>query len=380
MTSYDTIVAGLGGAGSSAAFHLARAGERVLGLERFAPVHVHGSSHGRSRIYRTAYFEGPGYVPLLLRAHELWRDLQASTPDPIVRPTGGLMIGRPDTPTVAGALRTAEQCRLPHEMLDAAAVGARFPQFDLRRDESALFDPNAGVLFPENCLRAHTAGAVDAGAELHYGEPLASWTATSRGVVVRTRSGEYRARSLVLTVGAWTGRIVPDLRLPLQIERQFMFWFPATQPELVGADRMPVFLWDRADEFQTYGVPDLGDGVKVGSWRGQIATSPDRVDRELHQADAAPVRAFAADRLRGVRPREREVVSCLYTNAPDHDFLVGPHPKHANVVVVSACSGHGFKFTSVLGEVIARLAVGEPAGFELRRFDPARFSRRRRAG
>ncbi len=380
MTTYDVLVAGLGGAGSSAAFHLAREGERVLGLERFAPVHAHGSSHGRSRIYRTAYFEGPEYVPLLLRAQELWRELQTSTPEPIVRPTGGLMIGRPDTPTVAGALRTAEQCRLPHELLDAATVASRFPQFDLRSEESALFDPNAGVLYPENCLRAQSAGAVEAGAELHYGEPLVSWTASARGITVRTRTAEYRARSLVLTTGAWTRGVVRDLRLPLEIERQFMFWFPANEPELVSADRMPVFLWDAGDEFQTYGVPDVGDGVKVGSWRGKFSRTPERADRELHQSDAAPVRAFAAERLRGVRAREREVVSCLYTNAPDRHFVLGPHPKHPNVVVVSACSGHGFKFMSVLGEVVARLATGEAPGFELGLFDPGRFGRRPRSG
>ncbi len=379
MTTYDVVVVGLGGAGSATAFHLAQGGSRVLGLEQFGPVHAHGSSHGRTRIYRTAYLEGAEYVPLVRRAQELWFSLQETSGEPILRKTGGLMIGRPDSRTVGGARRTAQTCALEHEMLSAADVARRFPQFALRDDEVALWDPNAGALFPENCIRVHAAGAVDAGAELHYGEAVQSWTAGRESVTVHTRSGEYRARSLVVTAGAWTASAVPELSLPLEVERQFMLWFPATDRSVTGPERMPVFLWERGPEEHTYGVPDFGDGVKVGTWRGKVAARPEEADREFHESDAAPIRAFVATALRGVGARESTHTSCLYTNAPDHHFLLGRHPSHANVVVVSACSGHGFKFTSVIGEVVARLARGEDPGYDLAGFDPARFGAGRRA-
>lgn len=377
--SYDAIVVGLGGAGSAAAYHLALAGERVLGLEQFGPNHAWGSSHGRTRIYRTAYFEGPAYVPLVRRAQELWHQLEETSGRRIIQPTGGLMIGRPGTPTVAGARRTAEMGRLAHEVLSRDEVQQRFPQFRLQPEEVALFDPAAGVLFPENCLEAHAAGAVGAGAEIHYGEPVKRWSANSEAVVVETRSATYLGRSLVITAGPWTTRVMADLHLPLQVERQFVLWFPSTASDLASPDRMPVFLWDRGPSEHTYGIPDFGDGVKVGSWFGKRAASPESADRIFREQDADPVRRFVASSLSGVSPRETAYASCLYTNAPDQHFVLGRHPRRRRVIVVSACSGHGFKFTSVIGEVISHLARGEPTGYDLSLFDPNRFDRNRRA-
>ena len=373
MDRADTIVVGLGGAGASAAFHLARRGRSVIGLERFGPTHEQGSSHGRTRIYRTTYFEGAAYVPLVQRAQELWRELQAGSRAPILRPTGGLVLGAPDSPSVAGALKVARECRLEHEFLDAIQVERRFPQFRLDAGEVAVWDPNAGALFPENCVLAHAAGARAAGATLRYDEPLVSWSASSEGVEVSTARSVYRGHYLVLSVGAWTRETVTDLRLPLEIERQFMLWFPPTDAEAVRPERMPVFVWDRGPEEHTYGLPDFGDGVKLGTWSGRISTSPGQVDRTFTAAEADPVRRFVAQRLRGVRPEETHHTSCLYTNTPDHHFVLGRHPRHKNVVVVSACSGHGFKFTSVIGEVVDRLVGGEDPGFDLSAFDPGRF-------
>lgn len=374
MAELDCIVVGLGGAGSSSVYHLARDHVSVLGLERYGPMHAHGSSHGRTRVYRSAYFEGPEYVPMLRRAQELWAQLQRESGERILQPTGGLVIGRPQSPLVLGSQRTAEVCGLPHEILDSDAVGQRFPQFALRPDEGAVFDPNAGALFPEACVAAHATGAADAGAELHYGEAVLGWTASAASVEVRTTRGSHRARHLVLTAGPWTSQLTPELALPLEIERQFMLWFSPEAPGLVDAVRMPVFVWDGGDAFRTYGLPDFGDGVKVGSWFGKPAASPESADRVFHEEDGRPVRDFARERLRGVRVPERDRVSCLYTNAPDTRFLIGRHPRHPNVFVISACSGHGFKFTSVIGDVVSRLVRGEPTGFDLRPFDPARFA------
>ncbi len=373
MSDYDAIVVGLGGAGSSAAYHLAGLGSKVLGLERFGINHGHGSSHGKTRIYRTTYFEGTAYVPLTLRAQELWRELERESGTPIIRRTGGLLLGRPDGEVITGALRSAQRYGLAHELLSSSELRRRFPMFRPAEEEVALWDPESGTLFAENCVRAHVVGAIERGAELHYGEKVEGWAAESGAVTVRTSSREYRARSLVLTAGSWTASLVPELALPLEIQRQFVFWFPPSDPALVRPDRMPVFIWDHGSIGQTYGLPDFGDGVKIGTRGGTVVPGPDQVDRVLRETDALPAREFAARSLAGVVPRERESISCLYTNSPDRDFLIGAHPRYPAVVVVSACSGHGFKFTSVVGEVAARLARHEPTGFDLSSFDPARF-------
>jgi sarcosine oxidase len=373
---YDTIVVGLGGAGASTAYHAARSGGKVLGLEQFGVVHENGSSHGKSRIYRTAYFEGAAYVPLVQRAQQLWNELQRESRAPILRKTGGLMLGTPDRPTVSGAIRTATSCSLEHEVLTASDVQRRFPAFVPRPSEIAVWDPDAGVLYPENCIRAHADGAMRAGAELHYGERVRSWSAKGDSVTVRTELGEYASRSVVLTAGAWTPSLAEELALPLVIERQFVLWFPAKDPALVAPERMPVFLWDRGAHEHTYGVPDLGDGVKVGSWIVKTATTPETADRTFGEEAAAPVRHFVETSLRGVTDRETAHASCLYTNAPDGHFLIGTHPRHRHVVIVSACSGHGFKFTSVVGEIAQRLAAGDDPGFDLSMFRPTRFGSR----
>lgn len=376
MTSSDVVVVGLGGAGSAAAYHLARSGHRVLGVEQFGPVHAHGSSHGRSRIFRTAYSEGAAYVPLVQRAQELWTELQRVSGERIIQKTGGLIIGHRDTRLVSGAIRSAESCSLRHEILSPNEVGARFPQFALAPEEIAVWDPDAGALFPENCILSHSSGAVDAGAELHYGEKVLDWSASAEGVTIRTAAGEHRARALVLTAGSWTPQLATHLELPLTIERQFMLWFPSSSPEMTNPVRMPVFLWDRSPAFETYGVPDFGDGVKVGSWQGKATPAPEAADRRFGALEAEPIRGFVAEALRGLGPRESSHASCLYTLAPDHHFVLGTHPRHPNVVVVSACSGHGFKFTSVIGEIVARMVGSEPPGFDLSLFAPDRFGPR----
>lgn len=376
MDRYDAIVVGLGGAGAAAAYHLASAGLRTIGIEQFETVHIHGSSHGRSRIFRTAYSEGPIYVPMVQRAQQLWYALQERSHERIIQRTGGLIIGGADTRLVGGALRTATVCGLRHELLDPDAVRARFPQFALRDDEVAVWDPDAGALVPENCIRAHSRGALEAGAELHYGERVRRWAVLGDSVRVETTRSEYRGDALVITAGPWTATVALDLDLPLVIERQFMLWFPSVDRRFTAPERMPVFLWDRPPEFETYGVPDFGDGVKVGSWRGATARSPEEVDRVFRPQDAEPIRRFVSASLRGVSPREVDVTSCLYTNAPDHHFLIGRHPSYARVLVVSACSGHGFKFASVVGEIVTRLVLRQEPQFDLSPFDPARFAER----
>src|SRR5262245_7894052 len=225
MQRYDTIVLGLGGMGSAAAFHLARRGKRVVGLEQYTPAHERGSSHGRSRVTRQAYFENPAYVPLLSRANELWLQLQRDSGTRLLELTGGLMLGLPDGGVVKGTLASVRTHGLPHELLEAPEIRRRFPAFSIEDRMIGVLDKVAGVLFPEDCIRAHAAAATRAGAELRWQEPVLSWKATGDSVEVKTAQGAYLAGTLVLCAGPWMGELMADLSLPLDVERNVLYWF-----------------------------------------------------------------------------------------------------------------------------------------------------------
>ena len=226
--THDVIVIGLGGMGSAAAAHLAARGQRVLGLERFGPAHDRGSSHGGSRIIRQSYFEDPAYVPLLLRAYELWRELEADSGADLMTLTGGLYFGRPDSPTVAGSLRSSRQWDLPHELLDAAEIRRRFPTMTPADDEVGLYEADAGLVRPEATVAAHLALAGQRGADLRFDEPVLDWSTTADGVRVTTAAGTYTAGRLVICPGAWAPELLADLGVPLTVERQVLYWFRPT--------------------------------------------------------------------------------------------------------------------------------------------------------
>src|SRR3712207_1531217 len=233
MTSYDVIVAGLGGMGSAAAYQLAARGKRVLGLEQFSPAHDRGSSHGRSRIIRQAYFEDPSYVPLLLRAYELWERLERETGQELMTLTGGLMIGRRESELVSGSVRSAEEHGLSYELLDAEGIRERFPPFSPDPGTVALYEEKAGFVRPEETVRAHLDRAGSLGADLRFEEPILSWEALGDGVRVETQRGSYEAERLVITPGAWAPQLLADLGLPLEVTRQVMYWFePASGLDL----------------------------------------------------------------------------------------------------------------------------------------------------
>ena len=357
MSRFDSIVIGIGGVGSAALFHLARRGLRVLGIEQFGIGHDRGSSHGETRIIRKAYFEHPSYVPLLRRAYELWTELESAAGRPLFVRTGMLIGGPADGPVVTGVLRSASDHGLDVQRMTAAQAGEQFAGVRLPEKHVALFEPDAGFLRVESCVAAHADQARAAGATIIDNTPVLVWNSDSRGVVVRTADAEYAARSLVIAGGAWSGGLMQDLNLPLEVRRKVAFWHESTDGSYTQSGGFPVFGFETVAGF-FYGVPALEDGgVKVAQHSGGLAIhNPAGVDRMVHAEDSAPVRAFAADYLPRLRLEPMRHSVCLYTMSPDEHFIIDVHPGHRNVCFAAGLSGHGFKFASVIGSILADLA------------------------
>ena len=345
--------------GSAAAAHLAARRRKVVGLEQFTPAHDRGSSHGETRIIRKAYWEDPAYVPLLLRAYELWFDLQRRLDRRLYLRTGGLMVGPEDSALIKGSRRSALEHNLAHQMLDSQEIRKRFPATRPLQNEIALFEEPAGILFPEICTKAHLEWAADAGAELRFETPVGSWQATDETVRVTATSGErIEARYLVICAGAWLGEQAKELGLPLRIERNVAHWFtPAERSELFDPDHLPIWILERDARSPLYGFPDVGHGVKAAFHHSHDYTNPNTIDRTIAPEEVQRLRNALAQWLPDASgPLVRSSV-CMYTLTPDEHFLVGRHPRHANVFIAGGFSGHGFKFCSVMGEVLADLVV-----------------------
>jgi sarcosine oxidase len=373
---YNAIVIGLGAMGSATLYHLAQRGWRVLGLEQFEPGHNRGSSHGDSRIIRETYFEHPLYVPLVRRAHELWRELEHSSRSSLMTITGGIMIGPPDGVVVRGTFRSAEEHGLPHELLTPAEVRERFPAFRLDDALVTVFDPRAGFLDPEACNRAHLKLARDAGADARFSEPVLDWIPDGGGVRVTTSVDTYAADRLVLTAGAWDGALLPDIVLPLTIERQAVFWLvPQSDPSLYDLRRFPIYAYEYRPGNICYGFPRLPRGVKASVMHsGETVADPDAVRRTVDAKEVKPLRAALEPILPGLaEARVRESDVCLFTNTPDHDFIIDFHPFFPQVLISSPCSGHGFKFASAIGEIHADLLIKGKTEFDLSPFRLGRW-------
>jgi monomeric sarcosine oxidase len=373
----DVIVLGAGGVGSAAAFHLARRGVRVLALDRYGAAHERGSSHGRTRIIRQAYFEHSDYVPLLRRAYDLWRELEAIREETLFRRVGLLEVGPPDGALVPGVLEAARRHGLDILTLSRSEAADRFPMFRIPDGFEVVLERNAGYLRVEACVLAHLEEARRAGAVLRFDEPAIGWQATKGVVVVRTGSGTYAAANLVICGGAWAGSLLQGLGVRLEVVRKHLHWVAARDPRYDEAAGCPTFLFE-LPEGRFYGFPDAGGaGVKVAEHTGgEPVADPSAVDRTVDPADRARVVAFLRAHLPGVSDRSLAHAVCMYTMSPDGHFLVDLHPEHANVAFVAGLSGHGFKFASVLGEILADLALdgrtAHPVGFlRLRRFDAA---------
>lgn len=371
----DVIVIGLGGMGSAAAYHLAARGQRVLGLERFTPAHDRGSSHGGSRIIRQSYFEDPAYVPLLLRAYELWDKLAADSAREVYRMTGGLFIGPPDSLTVAGSLRASREWDLPHEMLDAAELAARYPNFRPAPGTVALYEAKAGFARPEMTVQAHIDLAARAGATLRFGEEVVGWSETAHGVEVRTSAGTYTAGQLVICPGAWAPQLLEQFGIPITVERQVLYWLDPVGGTAPFEDH-PIFIAENEAAEQFYAFPAIDGprgGVKVAYFRKGIECTPDTIDRTVGEQEIREMRDEVAALLPALDGPCVHSATCMYSNTPDQHFVIARHPDTTNVTVACGFSGHGFKFVPVVGEILADLATTGTTEHPIALFDPRRL-------
>ena len=375
MKRFDVIVVGCGAMGSSISYNLARRGLKVLTLERFTLNHEFGSSHGRSRIIRLAYFEDPRYVPLLRRAFTLWDELAEKSGSQVIRRTGGLMVGSEEGRLVTGVLRSTREHSLPHRIFQAREAMNAFGALKLDEGHCAVYEENAGVLFPDRCISSFAKLAKESGCEFHFSERMTRWKPHPEAVEVETENGAYEADRLVFSTGAWTGSILPGL-LPLSCERQVQFWFDPPRDGSFSADRMPIFIMEEDSAHYFYGIPDVGHGVKVARTHGGTPVDPEKLGKNVTESDLAPVSGFIQRRLPALSSEPIASAPCIYTNTPDSNFVVDYHPQDERVLVVSACSGHGFKFSSVIGEVAADMLTKHESAQDVSFLRIGRFSER----
>ena len=375
--SYDVIVLGLGAMGSAAAQHLAGRSRNVLGIDQFTPPHDKGSSHGGTRMIRQAYFESPAYIPLVLRAYELWEKLERDAGAKLLNITGGLILGSAKGQLVSGGISAAEAHGIKYSVLACSEISVRFPAITPLEGDVAVLEERAGYLFPEECIRALLKVASQNGAELHFDEKVIGWTALPNRVEVATSRGVYQARHLVITAGPWANEAMRGF-FPLRVTRQVMAWIQprgGVEPFLPG--RFPVFLCESPDgSWPGYGFPAVdgtSGGVKAAIHGSDIECTPDTVDRIIHEIDRGEI-------IRKLRPRfpalDGEILkaqTCLYTMTPDEHFIIGPHPQFPAVSIACGFSGHGFKFAPVVGEILADLATGGKTGHPIEIFSPRRF-------
>ncbi|MFZ4285847.1 N-methyl-L-tryptophan oxidase [Variovorax sp. HJSM1_2] len=393
---FDAIVIGLGAMGAATLYQLAKRGARVLGLDQFSPPHTLGSSHGQTRITRLAVGEGDAYVPLVQRAHEIWAELEAATGQSIYTRTHGLVLGPRDAPAVRAdksgdfvrnTIDIAQRNNIVHEVLDTADLRRRYPQFKLRGDEFAYWERDAGFVRPEVAIGAQLQQAQVLGATAHLQETVTDLVQDGDSVLVSTSRGTYRAEQVVLTAGPWLQQLLrdsidkPALAQSFNVYRQVMYWFDvgAATPSF-APENFPVFIWTLGDEAGSsfYGFPAAGPGtpaLKVATAQYQTSTTPATIDRVVSpdEIDAALAR-LVSPHFNVSQARCTEAHACLYTVTPDHGFVIDRLAGWQGVHLASPCSGHGFKHSAAIGEVLARRVLGLPDAIDLSAFAEHRLA------
>jgi sarcosine oxidase len=362
--------------GSATLYHLAQRGVSAVGFDQFAPPHSRGSSHGATRIIRLAYYEDPSYVPLLRRAYELWRELEDRTDERLLRITGSLDVSTMSGGIFPRSLASCEQHSLAHEVLTSAELSRRFPGYRFPEDYFGLYQPEGGILDPERCVAAHLVAATQAGATARLDERVLAVEPSGKTTTIRTTSTEYVAERVVLTAGPWTGELVPSLRALAIPERQVVGWFEPDDAAVFAPDRFPVFN-TQVDEGHYYGFPFDGGGVKVGRYHHlEERVEPTGYDRDVHPRDEAVLRTFMTRYLPAAAGPMVRAETCLFTNSPDEHFIIDRLDEPRRTVVAAGFSGHGFKFCSVVGEILADLVTDGRTRHDIELLRLGRFSRK----
>jgi sarcosine oxidase len=386
ITQADFVVVGLGAMGSAVLYQLAKRGASVIGIDRFAPPHQMGSSHGETRLTRQAVGEGRHYAPFVLNSHRIWRELEADTGEMLLNDCGVLVMapgsgqtshhGKPDF--VARSIEVARDFGIIHEVLDGAEVTRRFPQFlGLAGSEKAYYEPGGGYVFPERCISVQLERASQLGADIRTGVEVLS--IDQPGIVrIETSNGTIQAGQVVVSAGSWTAPLLgaPFERL-LTVNRQVLHWYVLDDLTAYGPDA-PAFIWmhGATDVDYLYGFPPLpGDHrIKVATEQYETRTTADSIDREVDPAESAEMyRKHVQGRLAGAKPRVAHTATCLYTLTPDRGFIIDRHPRQDRVFVISACSGHGFKHSAGIGDAVAELLTEGHNQVDLAPFSIARF-------
>ena len=366
-------VIGCGAMGAATGWRLATRGVEVVCFDRYSPPHPQGSSHGESRITRTAYFEGSWYVPLLKETFPLWRELEEATGVRLLTLTGALMIGERTALAVRGAESSAAAYGLDAQVLGPDELRKRYPGHVFGDGDAAVLDRQAGFLRPEAAVAAMIGRLTGLGGEIRRETAVTAVTSRAGGVEVAAGGKTETFDAAVIATGPW----MPELAgfLPLKVERQVLVWLEIEAGAAwLTPERFPVFIRETPDLGDVYGFPTLdGVSVKVARHHKGAATDPDHVGRVVTDSDLDPVRSFAATYLRGVTERVARSAVCMYTNTPDEHFAIGLRPEDARVAVVSACSGHGFKFAPVMGDIAADLVCEGRTSRDISRLSSGRF-------
>jgi sarcosine oxidase len=386
-SSCDVIVIGLGAMGAATVYQLAQRGARVVGIDRYSPPHTYGSSHGDSRITRLAIGEGDFYVPFALRSHEIWRELEAVTQEDLLHQVGGLVIGGAGQQTgfhgkpgfLETTIQAARRFGIRHEILGAGEIRARFPQFLVSDDATAYYEMEAGYVRPEACIRAQLAASKRYGAELRVNEEVLEIAPLQNGGVrVRTATSTLHAQQVVVSVGAWIKRLIPQYAAHFRVTRQILCWFSCGDAyPIFSKERSPVFIWAFDEATDLYGFPAIDGpqgGVKVAASAYTEEIDPERVNRVVSEDE---LRSIYDRCVRGkiafLNDSCLRYATCLYTVTPDSDFVIDRSSDSPQIIVVSPCSGHGFKHSAAVGESVAELVLGIPVVRDLSRFALGRF-------
>jgi len=388
VNRFDVIVLGLGAAGSATLYQLAKRGAKVLGIDRYAPPHAQGSTHGDTRVTRLAIGEGVHYTPLAKRSHQIWRELEAATGQELLTECGGLILSSgPDEKMFHGAsffpttVAAARRHGIPHELLAAADIRRRFPPFAIDDSTRGYFEPSAGFVRPEACVRAQLAQAEKHGAAVLRDEPVEGIEQSGSSVQVTTAKSRYAADRLVVAAGPWLTELLPELARHFKVYRQVLYWFDVEANfAAFTPDKFPIFIWELPEDGRgIYGFPAIDGprgGFKISTEQYLETTTPATVARDVTPAEIATmVRELVAPHIKGVGATCVKAVTCLYTVTRDFGFVIDSHPELNRIIIASPCSGHGFKHSAALGEAIGDLAAGQPSRFDLSAFTLARFSK-----